>query len=1624
MSTGANNILANLPPTFAPVGTPSALTAIAGAFGGELSQAENTLAALMFAHWVDYADRNADALADLPLIAALYGLTPRDDETIEAFRAHLKRYVRTFIEGTMTVRGVCRIVAETLGVVIADTELDSWWNRPGSVLRTVDAAGDDAATAVFGVAAAMVSGRAAQAAAFTGTTDLSRPVDLRGGASLAIAIDGAAPVTVNLTALPVPASLHDVITALGGVAGLSAGAANGHLVLRSASVGPASSLELADLPDDAAPLLLGLAPHLYLGVAAVFARITGTVDLPPVLDLTAQRYLRLTIDGSISYEIDCAGPAPAQTTPGQIVQAIQAEAGAASAMLDGQRLVLASPTLGAGGSIAVRAATTGDVAALLLGGVTTFARGSDAAPARVGGIADLSAGVDLSVNPNLAFVIDAIAPLVVNCAGAAPQKTLAGEISAAINAAVGQPVATQNGSFVTLTGRVAGTAGRIRLLTAAAGDALGTIFGLPARRASGSAATTASFTGTADLHLGADLRALRRLQLARDSASPVIIDFAAFGLTGKSVPPAAISAAINVATGGTLASTDGARLTIASALPGPAGSVAIIPIETVTKRRFVSRAFASDEAAEAVLGVFVASAQGADAAAALLAGNVDLQDGIDLSKARFLRVVIDGATYDVDCASHSPRLRAALVTEIVQAIRDRIGEAASVSAEFGLLSVTSATTGRNSSVAVAPGGGDAAQTVFGLATATVAGNDARRVIFTGLSDLSSGLDLSAADHLRISIDGTAAVDIACAGDNPMQTKPAEIVNRINITLGGTFASIDGHFIRLASAVAGSAGSIRIEAPAERDATRRILGIAGGRNYLGTDAAPASLAGLQGLPAELDLGGAAFIRLAVDAKAPVLIDCRGQHPAKTTPAEIASTINAALAGSGRAALAGARIVVRSASAGAASRIALSAAGDGDAAALLLGSPAQSPGQDSAPAAITGTVDLRKPVDLSQRTTLRLALDNGRAIDVDVSGAAPDQTFGDEIAAAIDASLPGVAAIDGSGHLVLTTTTRGADSRIEVQPLRAFEVIEYPPAPRAFGPQVVTSEGRFSLINDGAADASVAFNVSTAGGFDGIDLIGLTTGQRIFIAAVLGGDDQLAVASEIGRIAATIRRGDGTVVPVPSDKVRATPAALAAIVPFVGSRRLAAGSYGARPTLALIDPLAANIVLLEWVGAPDQPTTSVTVRAADPSAASAPPSGDPAQASGRIELLGRLRNAGSGTAALLGEGNATIATLHAGVGVSFTEFDGSMVVVAGTWYPAGADSLLLADLVAQIFDVGIADAAFPAVALDARAGARGLSSSLAGFRAAPSAPPVLGANVAPEAALRLPRGRSDWLVVLADGARYDSAVFDAAIFAGGRFDVPGVFNASRFASRADQIDPASAISDEFPRFCPLPAMAPVQLSANWQAHMPGSFIVNLPADLSERFGASFNAASFTSTGGAGATFSPVVFEPETDTDYIVTVLNRAPPAGAKALVRAAMVDRVPLGWEAQLVPFRQPRTRYLSGGRADRPAAIYLQESGVARVIGIFAVNNGAGGDQIGVTVRYSGPALFELTVSYSGARFESARAIAYSGRVLAGGEDPLPALTADAGKPGPVGVVQAKAAGIRAAITRTRVRQGR
>jgi hypothetical protein len=282
----------------------------------------------------------------------------------------------------------------------------------------------------------------------------------------------------------------------------------------------------------------------------------------------------------------------------------------------------------------------------------------------------------------------------------------------------------------------------------------------------------------------------------------------------------------------------------------------------------------------------------------------------------------------------------------------------------------------------------------------------------------------------------------------------------------------------------------------------------------------------------------------------------------------------------------------------------------------------------------------------------------------------------------------------------------------------------------------------------------------------------------------------------------------------------------------------------------------------------------------------------------------------------------------------------------------------------------------------------------------------------APLSLPRGSSRWQYLDSTSSRFNQARFDSDRFAGQKPGRElGVFNASRFGP---QTPPESTWIDAL--FAPLPPVPnpPVEIVMRWQSHRPGAFTVNLPADLPARFGGRFNQVRLGS--GRAESYPGAVSEPPEDPDYLVTLINQGKegdtPVPASNLVEAAVRPFVPLGWQAQTMPFRKPR--YLTLGDDRNAARIYLNEKGVDGVIEIRANQAGSWGNEITVSARQAGPATFDVAIAYAGARFENAR-------MAAAGKQP-PALARELLKPGPIGVLQAKAAGVEAAITRDRVDQ--
>jgi hypothetical protein len=1174
MATKTDRILSTLPSTFRALPQPNSLYSVADAFGSELLAAENSLAALMLAHWVDHADRNAEWIQDLACIAALYGLTPRGalpaadcprgrpccpplpaEEGVEEFRAHLKRYVRTFLDGTVTVQGILRVAAEVLGLSIADgyAEMDAWWRRATDRLITVRPRGEDAASLLFGREAADVKGEAAQPARILGRVELASAVDLSEGATLRLSLDGGAQLDIDLAGLSAP---DQIVQAINAKASGAAGLSGGRLELRSPTAGAGSRLEVAEIAEDAAPRLLGLLPHRYRGSAASRAQVAGRPDLSAGVDLSAERYLRLLIDGRHLAEVDCAARAadpdhPVAVTLAQLVQAINEALSLEVAAHDGSHLIMRSPTSGFDSSIAFQPAAVQDARERLFGAVEAFTAGLDARPAAAVGINDLGNGVDLSLRSKLRVTLDERPPVTVSVAGTDPAHTLISEITAALTAKLGLGIASHDGRFLRLTSPTAGPAGAIEFeLLPPQEDATEILFGIAPRLFSGADAAGARLDGAPDLSAGADLSARHALRIAVDGAAAVEVDARSEALDPRKVTPQEIVQAINKALNREVAAEDGRHIVLRSPVAGEGSRVVLEPLAVTLRRRFVTRAFGADEAAKAVLGVYSAEAHGSAASGARVVGKNDLSRGVDLRAARTLRIAIDRApAVEIDCAGSRPR--ATTIAEAAGRIGAALGPSV-VSHDGRRLILSSPSTGSGSRIAFEPTrAADAAGLLLGLAPGSFRGRAASRVTFVGVADLAAGVDLPPGAAVKLGVDRQVH-EIPLAEAAPVRKSLTEVVIAVNLAFGRTVALHDGRHLILTSLNDGSASRLEFLAPSGTDSTQVLFGVGAPRAYQGADALPAALTGRE-LAAGTDLGVTRFLNLAVNGAAPIAVDCAAAaaDPRQATPAEVAAAVNAAFAAAqvpAAAALQGTRLVLQTADAGAASRIELLAYTAGDARAVLFGDvPDAAAGSDAAPAVITGDVDLLSASDLSERRLLRVAVDGGRPQDVDIAGAAPATTFLDEIVERINSAVPGLASATDDNRLRLRSPTAGEASRLTVLPLRALELIDYPPAPAEDPPaeeppRLVRPGDPWSVENDSAADGDLRIVLNAPQGVFGPGFVNRAAGLSIRLMRVLSAGERLELWREPpDAVRAAIVKADGAREYVPAEMVRVEDAA---------------------------------------------------------------------------------------------------------------------------------------------------------------------------------------------------------------------------------------------------------------------------------------------------------------------------------------------------------------------------------------------------------------------------------------------------------------------------------------------------
>lgn len=1621
MPTKTDRILSYLPQTFKTSPRPAVLYPLTDAFGNELLLGENSLAAIMLSHWVDFADKNEPQINDLAKMAALYGLAPwRDEsgnslETVEEFREHLKRYVRTFLEGTVTVQGNLRITAEALALRIADApeQLDRWWARQRDEVVSVASLGNDAIDQLH-FERLSTSGSPRLAAQVTGTVDLGPGLNVQGKNFLRLKVDGTLK-EIDLSEGSAPdstLSLSQIVYVINKPPRPTIASHDGrYLKLKSPTSGSTSKLEVVNGPNDAAQALLGLPSRLYHGSSETAARYIGTPEIISPIDLSNDRYLRLEIDLGQPVELDCAGANPSQTTLDEIKNRINnAFPGLNVADHDGEHLILTSPTKGIGSSIAVHPPGSQNAAKKILGASSFVVAGQDAQPARVDSNQDLRGRVDLSELANIRLRIDGAAPVTINCAGVEPDKTERVEIVAAINDALDAPVASITERAISLSSPTSGPSSEIVFERPTAGDATFQMFGIGPLAFQGSEPTQARLTASPSLNNnGLDVRANNFLLLALDGATPVEINLreaAGNAEESASVPLSKITEQINKYLGGaTIASTDGEKLFLTSSLTGGISQLEVLRREKTHKRRFVTRAIITDEAAREVLGFSAKEGQGASALGARLKGVPDLSQSVDLQTTRFLRLKVDGfPATEIDCAG--PRPRATTLAEVAANINDALvaqGLTKDVATDDGKhLLLISPTAGAGSLLAIEPPR-SALDKLLGVEPGTFRGGDASGVKFTSTVDLTAGIDLPVEATIKLSIDGAPSSEIVLGEAAPVHRSPSEIANAINTALQASVAKTDGRRIQLISARKGTDSSVKFELPGANDVTKEIFGIVAPREYHGAAATPARVVGQSDLSGATDLSVFRFLRVALDGAPAQTIDCAAEavQPQAATLAEIVNSIGSEIAA---ASSEGKHLILKSPGVGLTAQITLEAFDEGNASKALFGSnQLSSSGRSASPAVITGEKNLVSPVNLTRRSVLRIAVDGGRPVDIDVAGAVPAKTPLDEIVTRINQAFPSLAAADSEGRLQLTSPTAGPNSGLSLQPLRFLEVIEYPLLPVTGSAEKRKHGDSWTIENDGVATSQAEIRITAKYGAVGPRIVNAQLGWSVHLFVVLERGETVRLFHDPRHgFQAEVIAADGITREIPGSQILVGPFGTQALAPFETTWTLTGSE---RPSLQLNNPRASSIVVLKGLRAGNE--INVDILESDIRALPAAVIDTEAEVS---RLTGRVEISNGGFRLVDGSGGP-IADLVPGPFVNLQCFLNQVVKVEGTIHE-GSPSSMLVQQITRLFDVVLFYA--PNGALPINESYLGVTigtgtsddGSLVkqingGSKDVPASALVRAEELDKALALSVPQGNSVFRYLDCMGSRFDYAHFDYSRFPNGVCSERGVFDVSRFSnSPPERISPVFSAERPFTE-------PPVEIDFRWEKFSAGAFVVNLPADLPPRFGARFNEGRFGQDKEKPELYEGAVAEPVNDPKFLVDLINGKAGAGSD-FVTAIQVGSVELGWSAIRMPFRKPQ--FLTLGGPGRAARIYLREDGLTGFIRLDAKSEGAWGNEIAISARQVGPAIYDVSIIYQGGRFEHARAIVL-GVVQETIQDFL--------TPGPTGVLQAKAAGVHADVTRER-----
>jgi hypothetical protein len=786
-----------------------------------------------------------------------------------------------------------------------------------------------------------------------------------------------------------------------------------------------------------------------------------------------------------------------------------------------------------------------------------------------------------------------------------------------------------------------------------------------------------------------------------------------------------------------------------------------------------------------------------------------------------------------------------------------------------------------------------------------------------------------------------------------------------------------------------------------------------------------LVGNRDLSHPLDLETTRFLRLTVDTTQ-ATVDCaaNANNPKAVTLEEIKQAINTAFNGREIASDDSGHLRLRSPTTGQASQLVLEPYTSADARPLLLGSvESVTQGQEAAPAVITSKTDLASSVRLDQRRSIRLAVDGQRPVDIDVAGAAPATTFADEIAVAINAVYPNVASVTKDGKLQLTSPIRGETSRLSLLPCRYLELIEYPPQAMQAPDRAVRHGDRWSITNDGVADATAEIQILAPQGTVGPTLTNSTIGWRVRLSTLVDAGERVRLQPDarVG-LTAVVTAADGkTTRSVPSSQILVGPVGAQVWVPFQNSHPLRQDSNS--HSLQLNNPLAASIVRLRALDADiSHPQIRVTVRDSALTTVHVEDTAD-----GDSVRWGRVQRQAD-RLQLVDATGAAIAYLQPGPNIDLSAYQDRAAIVRGQLY-SDEPAVMVVHQISALFDVTVANAASESNSeeyLGVTIGGSDITycSSLV-YRINTRSQLVLADDLNKSRVLTLPCGKSDWLYLDCYSSRFNQAKFNRAKFAGNvsACTERGVFDVSRLTTSPAKPGSPAVLPEPFAAVFTAASTIvdpPVIVSVQWLSHRPGSFHVNLPADLPARFGGRFNQARFSQEKDKPELYVGAVTEETGNKEFdaahsIVRLINPQtdPATPGSNLVRVEILENTinpPLGWEAIALPFRKPQ--HLTLGNEQQAAQIYLKEVGLNRLIKLQAIAPGTWGNDITVSFRQSGQAMYDIAISYKASRFENARQLAKG--------NPLPALTQDLLQPGAIGLLQAKAAGVQIEVTRDAV----